>query len=79
LLQVLAQFFGVLGLTVNATPNAGDASQDQPDTTSDNFVAQDWVIDKALSTYATIAWTSALLCALIATSIFRRPRFSKIL
>ena len=76
-LQILAQFFGVLGLTINATPNAGDATADQYYKPFKNFVAHDWVIGKALSTYATVAWTSALACAVIASLFFQMPRFKK--
>jgi hypothetical protein len=78
LLQILAQYFGVLGLTVTATPNAKDAVQFQLDG-ANNFMGHDWVIGRALSAFATVAWTSALFCAGIATAVFTRPRFPKLL
>lgn len=82
-LQLLAQFFGVLGLTVSATPKQ-DAEllvfQDIGTTDQgDNYDPDSWVIGKALSTYATVAWTSAVLCATVATLVMRRPRIAKVL
>lgn len=80
LLQILAQLFGMLGLTVNATPSdTQDAYNDQSNTTFAYFAVGHWTIGKALSTYATVAWTSAVLCAAVATSVFRTPRFTKLL
>ncbi|KAF1950577.1 hypothetical protein CC80DRAFT_229143 [Byssothecium circinans] len=73
-LQVLAQFFGILGLIVNPTPNGGDATASQHKKLLNNFAAHEWVMDKGLTTYATVAWTSAVLCAVIATAVFRRSR-----
>jgi hypothetical protein len=79
LLQFLAQFFGILGLTVNATPNAGRVTKDQYKKSLNNFSANQWVVDKALSSYATVAWTSAIVGALVVAAVFRTPRFSKVL
>lgn len=79
LLQLLAQFFGVLGLTMNATPTAADVTGNQPNGTLSNFAAQAWVIDRALSAYATVAWTAALMCAAVTTAAFRTPRLIKLL
>jgi hypothetical protein len=79
LMQILAQFFGILGLTINASLNAQDVVSAQGKPGLNNFVAHAWVVDKALSSYATVAWTSALLCAAIATVVFRTPRFAKAL
>jgi len=76
-LQLFAQFFGVLGLTVNASPNSRDANGDQPDFNLNNFDAADWIIDLALSRYATVAWTSALAAAAVATVLFKTPSFKK--
>jgi Ca2+/Na+ antiporter len=76
-LQIFAQFFGILGLTLNASPNAERANGDQPTFGLNNFSADDWTIDLALSRYATVAWTSALAAAAVATVIFRTPRSRK--
>ena len=77
--QVLAQYFGVLGLTVNATPNADTAVGTVHDSDYNHFVADSWAVGQGLSTYATIAWTSALSCAAVATLVLRTPRFAKLL
>jgi hypothetical protein len=78
-LQILAQYFGVLGLTVNATPTYGTAQSFQKNATLGFYVADSWAIGKGLSTYATTAWASATFCAAVATTVFRRPRFPKLL
>ncbi|KAK5455898.1 hypothetical protein LTS15_005216 [Exophiala xenobiotica] len=80
LMQILAQFFGLLGLTINNSLSVQDVwtAQFNTNTTLDNFVAHAWVVDKGLSAYATVAWTSALLCAAIATVYFHTPRFYKV-
>lgn len=79
LTQILAQYFGVLGLTVNATPTADTAKGVVNDNDWNNFQADSWAIGEGLSTYATIAWTSALASAAVATTVFRTPRFTKLL
>ncbi|KAH8901388.1 hypothetical protein GQ53DRAFT_835205 [Thozetella sp. PMI_491] len=73
LLQLLAQFFGVLGLTVLASPTGAGAWIFQTMPGENFFVGHDWVIGKALNTYATIAWTTALLAAGIAGSSWGIP------
>lgn len=74
ILQVLAQFFGVLGLTVNATPTAYQAEQN-----NQNFLgATPWIMDKALTTYATVAWTMAVACAGLVGFVYRTPKFPKL-
>jgi len=82
LMQLLAQFFGVLGLTLNATPDQATAVSYRPNTDVDlridNFQADSWAVGKGLSTYATIAWTSAAACAAVASTVFRRPSFPKL-
>jgi hypothetical protein len=78
-MQFIAQFFGVLGLTMNATPTAADVVGNQPNGTLSNFAAQSWVVDRALSSYATVAWTAALGCAAVTTMMFRTPKFVKLL
>jgi hypothetical protein len=70
-LQLFAQFFGVLGLTVSASPNARNANGDQQNTLLNNFDAADWVMDVALSRYATVAWTAALAAAVAAKGLLR--------
>ncbi|KAA6408755.1 MAG: hypothetical protein FRX48_07098 [Lasallia pustulata] len=59
LLQLLAQYFGPPGLTISATPSGADAAANKYSLKAprNNFAAHDWVIDKALSSYATLAWT----------------------
>lgn len=79
LTQILAQYFGVLGLTVNATPNAASARDAVGFTDYIYFQADSWAIGKGLSTYATTAWASAVACAAVATALFRRPRYPKML
>jgi hypothetical protein len=78
-LQIFAQFFGVLGLTVTASPNSRDANSNQPDPLMNNFGAADWIVDLALSRYATVAWTSALAAAAMATVLFTTPAPRKFL
>jgi hypothetical protein len=78
-MQILAQFFGVLGLTVNATPTALTSQGTQKNATLANYVAGSWAIGDGLSIYATTAWASALACTAVATTVFRTPRWSKLL
>ena len=78
-MQILAQCFGVLGLTVNATPSAQSAKDTVHNSDWVYFVADSWAIGKGSSMYATTAWASALACAALATTVFRTPRFPKIL
>lgn len=74
-LQVIAQSFGVLGLTLNASP-----TPDYISTNNDGaFGANSWVIGVALSTYATVAWTTALATAALTTLTYRLPRIGKLL
>lgn len=80
LTQILAQYFGVLGLTINATPKDKDSAKTAvQDTDYDNFMVDTWAIGKGLSTYATVAWASAVACATIAKALFRTPRYPKLL
>jgi hypothetical protein len=74
-LQVLAQFFGVLGLTQNATPNANLITQRYLSGFG-NFSAGDWILDIALVRYASVAWLSAVLCAVGAGWLFWRTRMA---
>lgn len=73
-LQILAQLFGILGLTVNATPTPAEATQNG----SEEFGASTWIMDKALTEFATVAWATALPCALLTGYIYRTPKFSKL-
>lgn len=75
-LQLLAQYFGVLGLTVSATPNPAEALQ-AATPLFDNFGAAEWQMDIALTRYATVAWVSSILCACLAGTVFRVPRVEK--
>ncbi|KAI9857979.1 MAG: hypothetical protein M1813_007949 [Trichoglossum hirsutum] len=75
LLQFIAQFFGVLAFTINATPTPDQTRQKN----GDDFGVNEWVIDKALSAYATVAWTSAVACALVVASGYRRSKFEKLM
>ncbi|KAH7407446.1 hypothetical protein BKA64DRAFT_640378 [Cadophora sp. MPI-SDFR-AT-0126] len=75
ILQILAQFFGVISMTIIATPTQDQAVQSNVD----NLGATPWIIDKALSTYATVAWTSALACAGLVGLVYRTPRFTKLI
>lgn len=77
--QVLAQYFGVLGLTVNATPSAADAIGAVHESDAIFFRADSWAISRGLSVYGTTAWASAIACAVVASSVFRTPRFTKVL
>lgn len=70
LMQILAQYFGVLGLVTYGTPTAQDIAG-----TSQGITSETWKIDKGLSTYATVAWTSALATAALAGTVFRTPTF----
>lgn len=72
-LQVLAQFFGVLGLSQNATPNASLIVQEYL-TDFGNFTAGDWILDIALVRYASVAWLSAIFGAVGAGWLFWRSR-----
>jgi hypothetical protein len=73
-LQILAQFFGVLALTIDATPTPYQAVQYNRDVLG----ATPWIIDKALSVYATVAWTSSLATAGLVGFVYRTPRFTKL-
>ncbi|KAG4435924.1 hypothetical protein IFR05_008581 [Cadophora sp. M221] len=75
IIQILAQFFGVISMTIIATPTQDQAIQSNVD----NLGATPWIIDKALSTYATVAWTSALACAGLVGLVYRTPRFTKLI
>jgi hypothetical protein len=72
-LQILAQFFGILGMTSNATPIPSQAVQYN----QGELGATPWIMDKALSTYTTVAWTSALATAGLVGIVYRTPRFEK--
>lgn len=74
ILQILAQFFAILALTINATPSPAQATQNG----SAEFGASAWTMDKALTAYATVAWTTALACALLTGYLYRTPRFAKL-
>jgi Trk-type K+ transport system membrane component len=71
LLQVLAQFFGVLGLTITATGTQGPS-------TGQNVGVSLWTVDVALSRYATVAWTFSLATAAMTLLAYRIPRFAKL-
>ncbi|KAK0100919.1 hypothetical protein ONS95_007361 [Cadophora gregata] len=75
ILQILAQFFGVISMTIIATPTQDQAIQSNVD----NLGATPWIIDKALSAYATVAWTSALACAGLVSLVYRTPKFTKLI
>ena len=55
-LQFLAQFFGILGLTVVATGPLGELN-------GGNYGAGTWSIDLALARYGSVAWLTALIAA----------------
>lgn len=74
ILQIFAQFFGVISMTIIATPTPDQAVQSNVD----NLGATPWIIDTALSTYATVAWTSALAYAGLIGMVYRTPRFTKL-
>lgn len=69
-MQILAQYFGVLGLVTYASPTPSDVVN-----AGQGVTAETWKIDKGLSTYATIAWTSALATAALAGVVFKTPSF----
>jgi len=72
ILRILAQFFGVLGLTITATGtdcSTGDQSA---------YGASSWMIGRALSTYTTTAWISAIATAAMTAFIYRTPRSTKL-
>ena len=64
ILQFLAQFFGILGLTVVATGPLGDVN-------GGNYGASTWSIDLALARYGSAAWLSALVAAGTLRSSYR--------
>lgn len=70
LMQILAQYFGVLGLVTYATPTPSDVAG-----TAQGVTGATWKIDKGLNTYATVAWTSALATAALAGTVFKTPTF----
>ncbi|KAJ9607110.1 hypothetical protein H2200_008182 [Cladophialophora chaetospira] len=73
-LQFVAQFFAVLGLTLTATPTPNQVSNNH-----DNlFGAKPWIMDIALTRYATVAWTTAIACAMIVGANYRTPRFERL-
>lgn len=60
-LQLLAQFFGVLSQTVLASPAATVVnSLPQIPRGMSNFVATDWMLDIGLTRYASVAWAFSL-------------------
>lgn len=79
LMQILAQYFAILGLTVDASLTPDVLYGERQNQDENYYSAQNWVIGRGLSTYATVTWTSSLLCAAVATSVFRTPRFPKLL
>ncbi|CZR68332.1 uncharacterized protein PAC_18231 [Phialocephala subalpina] len=74
-LQIFAQFFGVLGLTVNATPTAGQVENNN----SDFLGSTPWMMDKALTAYATVTWTLAVTAATLMGLVYRIPRWPKLI
>lgn len=70
LLQVFAQFFGILGLTINATPTPSEARANS----LDGLGVSEWIMDKALTRYATVGWTMALACAVATNLCYRAPK-----
>ena len=68
-LQMLAQFFAILGLTLNATPTPAQATQNG----TGNFGASSWIMDRALTQFATVAWTSSLTCAMLVDYVYHKP------
>ncbi|KAF8851877.1 hypothetical protein BDZ45DRAFT_678782 [Acephala macrosclerotiorum] len=75
ILQFVAQFFGVLGMTINGTPFPDQAVQHNPDILG----ATPWIMDKALTAYATVAWTFAGVGAVGVGMVYRVPRWEKFL
>ena len=75
-LQLLAQFFGVLGLSLNNsyTPSAVTGAA-VPD--FENFGANEWTLDIALTRYATVAWVSAIVCACTVGMVSRGSRLRR--
>lgn len=67
-LQVLAQFFGVLSLSVLATPTAAVVNTIAPRGFT-NFAASDWMLDIGLTRYASVAWAFSLAGAGLAGSL----------
>jgi len=67
LLQIFAQFFGILGLTINATPTPSEAGANS----IDGIGATPWIMDKAMTRYATVAWTMAIGCIFVMTYGYR--------
>jgi hypothetical protein len=82
LCQILAQLFGLLGLNVLATPGsiatASDLNQGIPAAVA-NYGLGPWVVDRGLSTWATVAWTSAVACAALVGNLWQRPRWARII
>ncbi|CZR52729.1 uncharacterized protein PAC_02606 [Phialocephala subalpina] len=75
ILQFVAQFFGVLGLTINGTPFPDQAIQHNRDILG----ATPWIMDKALTAYASVAWTMAGAGAVGVGMVYRVPRWEKFL
>ncbi|KAH8654010.1 hypothetical protein BGZ60DRAFT_419140 [Tricladium varicosporioides] len=75
LLQFTAQFFGVLAMTINGTPFPDQAVQHNRDILG----ATPWIMDRALTSYASVAWTMALCAAVGIGLVYRLPRLEKLL
>jgi hypothetical protein len=67
-LQLLAQFFGVLSLSVLATPTATVVNTIAPRGFT-NFAASDWMLDIGMTRYASVAWAFSLAGAGLAGSL----------
>jgi hypothetical protein len=73
-LQLLAQFLGVLAFTVNATPTPLQAAQGN----TFDFGASTWILDVALTSYASCAWVFALFAAGLVGFVWRVPRLGRL-
>lgn len=69
-LQILAQFFGILGLVITATPDTENLDVQQPEPNYAVYTSDDWIIGEGLARYATVTWVSALAALLIARVTF---------
>lgn len=70
ILQLLAQFFGVLSHTVLASPAATVVnSMPQIPPGMSNFLATDWILDIGLTRYASVAWAFSLAGGALAGSL----------
>jgi hypothetical protein len=72
MLQVFAQYFAVLGLNTYGHPLPTDQ------VIGLSFGATGWSLDIALTTYATVAWTTALASSAGIALVYRLPRFKKL-